>query len=245
VFELLELKGALRTAETGPVVGSVHWAERPRRLHVFSFPNEQHLKLICDLDHLRIERIEALRGSKPPTLWLQLWPTLLRDGELLEGEVRAISLQIPRDAWLEFLSRTRSDQYEVIEVRFRSEEAPAFKAAVGHVRTAQLKLDSGDPNAAVAACRLALDAIIDENPRIPKVQRPEQTKALWALAEAGSHSKSVEQYRTMFSKLQQMTSAPHHNYGAGVGFKRSEAQFAIRTTEALVALLGDLTADTQ
>jgi hypothetical protein len=240
-YELLALTGELRVSEHGPVIGTVHWAERPRPLQTFSFPTDHQLKLICDLDHLRIERIEVLRAGKAPSLSLQLWPTLLRGGELLDGQIRPISLQVARDSWLEFLSRTRSDQYEVIEVRFRPEEAPAYKAALEHVRTARLRLDAGDPKAAVGACRLALDAIIDENPRITKSQRPEETKELWLFAEERSHRKSVEQYKIMFSKLQQMTSTAHHHYAAGVEFRRSEAQFAIRMCEALIALLGDLT----
>ena len=242
-YELRGISGELRLAEHGPIIGTMVWGERPRPLRSHPYPHEHQLKLSCDLDHQRIEAIERLRSGNPPLLSLHLWPTLVRSGELLEGEIRAIPLRIDRESWLEFLSRSRSDQYEVIEVRFRTDEASAFRSALQHVRVARSKIDSGDSKAAVGACRLALDAIIDEHPNIPKGQRQEQTKALWALAEERAHPGSVEQYRTMFSKLYSLTSASHHNYGANVSFQRSEALFTVRMTEGFLALLGELTAD--
>lgn len=163
-YELRDLAGELRLAESGPVVGTIHWSDRHRRVRSSDHPYEQSLKLTCDLDHLRLERLDEPRGSKAPTLWLQLWPRLARDGHILESEVRAFSLGISQEQWLDFLSRTRTDQYELIEVRFNPANADAFKRALDHLRTARATLDAGDPRAAVGHCRLALDALLAEHP---------------------------------------------------------------------------------
>lgn len=240
--ELRGISGELRLEEHGPIVGSVLWSDKPRRVRSSAHPYEHHLKLTCDLDHIRIERIENLRGDKSPGLALNLWPVLVRGGEDLDADARPIRLRIPREEWLEFLSRTRGNQYEILEIRYDPNEAASFQAALGHTRTARALIDNGDPRAAVGACRLALDAILDENPRVPKGSRPDQLKALWTLAEERAHSASVDQYKAVFSKVQALTSVTHHNYGSAVAFRRSEALFTVRMTECLLSLLGDLTA---
>ena len=149
----------------------------------------------------------------------------------------------PREHWLEFLGQSRSTGYSVIEVRFLPSEAAVFQAALGHLRAARASIDAGDLRAAVGSCRLALDAVLDEHPRVPNGPRQEQIKALWELAEERAHTGSVEQNRSIFSKLNSLTSVTHHNYGTAVAFRRSEALFVVQTMESTLALLGGLTTE--
>lgn len=240
-YELIGMSGELRLAEHGHVVGPVLAPGRSSRVRSSAFPHEHQLTLTCDLDHLRLERIEEWRGGQPPRFWLHLWPSLVRAGQYLDSDARAFALHVPREYWLEFLGQSRSTGYSVIEVRFPPSEAAVFQAALGHLRAARASIDAGDLRAAVGNCRLALDAVLDEHPRVPRGPRQEQIKALWELAEERAHSGSVDQYRSIFSKLNGLTSVTHHNYGAAVAFRRSEALFVVQTMESMLALLGDLT----
>lgn len=158
------------------------------------------------------------------------------------GSGKSSVIQMSR-AVLEFLGQSRSTGYSVIEVRFLPSEAAVFQAALGHLRAARAAIDAGDLRAAVGNCRLALDAVLDEHPRVPKGPRQEQIKALWELAAERAHSGSVEQYRSIFSKLNSLTSVTHHNYGTAVAFRRSEALFVVQTMGSTLALLGDLTTE--
>jgi hypothetical protein len=53
----------------------------------------------------------------------------------------------------------------------------------------------------------------------------------------------VDQYRSIYSKLNSLTSVTHHNYGTTVAFRRLEALFVGQTMEGMLALLGDLTSE--
>lgn len=242
-YELAGIGGELRLSELGHVVGSVLAPGRPSRVRSGAYPYEHQLTLTCDLDHLRLERIEEWRGGQPPVFWLQLWLTLVREGQYLESDAHVFRMHVPREQWLEFLGQSRGNGYSVIEVRYLPSEAAVFQAALGHLRAARASIDLGDHRAAVGNCRLALDAVLDEHPRVPKGPRPEQIKALWELAGERADTGNIDQYRTFLSKLNSLTSVTHHNYGTAVAFRRSEALFIVRLTESLLALLGDLTTE--
>ncbi len=110
-FELRELAGELRLTEKGDTIGPIVWAGPRRYVRSSSYGSENQLDLMCDLDALRLERIEEHRDGGEPVLWLVLWPTLADQHGFLDADLHPIQVRIPRDRWLEFIAAVRDQRF--------------------------------------------------------------------------------------------------------------------------------------
>lgn len=142
-------------------------------------------------------------------------------------------MRVPREDWLSFYSEVGGGQFDVIEVQYSSQEAQQFKRAVARIQEARIRIATGDPDGAVALCRNAIDALKHE-------LAPSEEDPLRAVFEARTDQKRATEYLSIVSRLKQLTGFAHHEFGTPMTFTRAEAQFIVRTTESLLALLGRL-----
>lgn len=268
-WELRALAGELRFAEYGDAISLLSWVGPRRYVRSSSYGAENSVSCVCELDPWRVETIERRRDGAPPRFYLQLWPTFLSGSVFLDAEVRSIELRVPREMWLEFLARSGGHQFEVIEIRYRSSEAESFRRGFERLREARMRFNDGLYDEAIAACRKAIEAIGHEAPvtstgksesDTPKKVTPagEQTasrdtssagadnvasagndplRTIFAMA---SDARRAKEYAGIVARLKQLGAFAHHDFGATLTYSRPEAQFIIRTTEGLIALVSEL-----
>lgn len=232
-LEMRDASGELRVAELSDTIGSVAWAGPRRFVRASNYGSESQLRFVCDLDHQRLELIERRRAGGAPVFWLQLWPVLVSGGRFLDAEARAFPLKVSREDWLQFYTEVGGGQFDVIEVQYSAQEAEQFKRAVGRVQEARARIAIGDSDGAVSLCRNAIEALKHE-------LAPSDEDPLKALLERRTDDKRATEYLGIVSRLKQLSGFAHHEFGTPMTFTRAEAQFIVRTTESLLALLGRL-----
>lgn len=236
-FKLRDLSGELRLSQHGDAIGSVRWTGQRGDVASTRYLHEHHLALVCDLDPWRIESIEERRKGEAPTFWLEIWPSIVREGQQLISQLQPIRLDVPRDQWLGFLGRVRHGRFEILEIPFPSDEPEAFKRALEHTKTARLRIDLGDYDEAVGNCRKAIEVVSQCFPK----RDGEEDGLQGALAER-TDGRRAKEYVGIIARLKQLAGFAHHDLGAGgVEYSRVEAQFLVRTTECMLALVGKLT----
>jgi len=236
LFELRALDGELRLTEYGEVVGPLTWAGEKRYIQSSPSSNERELTLACDLDFYRLEQIERFRDGQQPRFWLQLWPTLISSGIFLNAGIHAIEMRPLREDWLAFYGAIGGDQHDIIELRYSARDAAQFERAIVRLREARNRITTGDYDGAVGACRKAIEVFEQE------LDGPNK-EAIGNLIHTRTDAKRAKEYTGIVSRLKQLSGFDHHELGGPITFSRSEAQFLVRCTEALAALLGHFSTD--
>ena len=229
-YWLMDLSGELRFTEHRESIGSVVWKGKRHGITSSPHNSEHQVKLVCDLDHWRLEKIEQRREGKPMTLWLQLWPTLMSKNELLDVKAGPMRMDIPRDLWIDFLSKVNHGQIEIIEVQFDPQEAERFQNALKYTKVARENITKGQYDEAVAVARKALEALsqdLNEGSKSEDILR--------AAMVSSTDEKRAKEYLGIISRIKQLTALAHH--ATGVIYSRVEAQFIVRTTENLIVLV--------
>lgn len=234
-YEWRDVAGELRLSEVGNAVGLVTWAERKRPLQPTRYVHEHQVRLVCELDPWRLEVLERHRNGSAPSLWLQLWPTLLNGTEFLNADARVIRMDIPREQWLEFLARVRGSQFDVLEIQYTAQEAERFQRAISRTREARAQIAGGEYDAAVAECRKVLEALGHE------LKEEGQKEPLRNLFEQRTDPRRAHEYLGIVSRIKQLSGFVHHDFGVPLTYTRAEAQFVLRTTESVLSLVGALT----
>lgn len=234
-YEMRDATGELRLSEHGGVLGSVFWAGPRRHIRSSVYGSENQLRFVCDLDFYRLEQIERRRAGGVATFWLQLWPSLLNGARYLDAEVGPIHFRVPRDEWLSFYSAVGGGHFDIIEIQYSTAEAEQFKRALARIQEARVKIGEGDYDGAVGICRNAIEALRRE---LVSAEEPDPLKALLL---ARTDEPRTTEYLGIVSRLKQLSGFVHHEFGRHVTFSRAEAQFILRTTEALLAFVGRLT----
>lgn len=236
-YEMRDAPGELRLSEHGDVLGTLLWAGSRRHVRSSAHGYENQVQLVCDLDFYRLEQVERRRAGGRASFWIQLWPLLVNADTYLDADVRAFELRLPREEWLQFYTAVGGGQFDIIEVQYSTKEAEQFKRAIARVHEARGKLNSGDYDGAVGICRNAIEALRHE------VDGAGSEDPLKALLLSRTDEKRAAEYLGMVARLKQLSGFAHHEFGAPIVFSRPEAQFLIRSTEALLALLGRLSQD--
>lgn len=235
-YEVTGVTGELRLTEHGSCVAPVYWSGPDRNPRPAHRTYEAPVRLVADLDPWRLERIEAARGANAPLFWVALWLSFVAsNGQQFRDKVLPIRLELSREQWLQFLAAVHHDEFEVIEVRYDKSKAERFRKALQELAAARARIVAGDYNEAVAACRRALEAASGES-EVGKTA--EDWKA--ALAPRTDERRAAE-YAGVFSRLKELAAMTVHNRSEPLVYSRSEALFVVRTTENLLALVGDLT----
>lgn len=233
-FELRDATGELRLSEHSDAIGAVVWAGHRRFVRSSNYGAESQLRFVCDLDHQRLEAIESRRAGGTLKLWLQIWPVLVAGTQFLDGDVGVLQLTVPRDAWLGFYTQVGGGQFDLIEIQYSSREAEQFKRAVTRVQEARARIVNGDYDGAIALCRNAIEALQHEL----DLQDDTPTQAL---LERRTDARRAAEYAGIISRIKRLTNFAHHELGNPMTFSRAEAQFIVRCTESVLALLGRLT----
>jgi hypothetical protein len=234
-LEIREFAGQLRLGESGPVVGELSRIGDRDVIRAYNDGYEQQVPAAVDLDPWRVEAIEAARNGGPPQLWLQVWPTVLASQTPVRASMNALRLQIPRDMWLEFLGKAGGRTYDVLEIAYSRADEEQFKRAVVQLREARVRIVQGEYNAAVELCRKAIEALINELP-------PVEADRMKTLFTRWTDEKRGPEYAGILSRVKNLSNFSHHELGTALSYSRPEAQFVVRVTEGLIALVGGLTA---
>jgi hypothetical protein len=233
-YELLDVSGELRLSEHHDVVGRLYKSGAYRRIRSSPTPQEHQTELLCDLDHQRLEAIEERRKGLAPPFWVQLWLTIAGSVPGMHAQVSPFQLQLPLESWLDFYSKVGAGQFELIEVHYPAREASLFSRATARVRTAREKINEGEYDEAIGLCRKAIEALGHE------LQPAEGQDAIKQLLVRRLDEKRATEYFGVISKIKNLAAFAHHELGKPMTYTRAEAQFIVRTTESLLALVGRL-----
>ena len=153
----------------------------------------------------------------------------MKSGKRQNGQIPGFRLQIPRETWLEFLRRSGSSEFEVVEIQYGPGEREYFKRGVAYVKEAREKLAAGEYDEAVSVCRKVIEAAGHE-------AIPGGADALKQLFVRAAGEKRGTEYGGVLSKVKQLGAFAHHDFGSAMTFSRAEAQFVVRVTESLLSL---------
>jgi len=233
-FEVRDLRGEVRLDEHQNVLGNLVWIGPRRYVRSTSYGSENYVETVCDLDRIRLERLEQYRAGREPILWLALWPTLVDGHGFLDCDINPIRATVPRDKWVSILATLADTRLALLEVARPALESPEFDAAVGHIRDARARVDRGDFDEAVAACRRAIESISNALNVGHKAAELEQ-----ALATLTDESRG-KAYAGIVSRLKDLGGHTIHRPEASGRFTRAEAQFVVGAAEHTLALLATL-----
>lgn len=154
---VVELHGSILISQGGHL-GDLRPANPPVDLRGPFFPPAT---LVMDLDHRRLEGLEALRGGEGVDLSINI------SGRVAAGEKSAtFHLQerypINQGTWVEILGHMGYADILLLEVPVpQKQDAPALAGAIEHLRSAVKFVQGGDNRTAVGTCRKALEALAE------------------------------------------------------------------------------------
>jgi hypothetical protein len=233
-FEMRDLMGQLQLEENALTVGRLEWLGPRRNVRSSGHFSENQVEAICDLDTVRLEGLESRRAGREPIFWLALWPTLVDSQGFLNCDIRPIRAAIPRDNWVSLLSSFRNSRIDVLEIRRPELASPDFDAAVGHLREARTRVDRGDYDEAVAACRRAIESVT------AVLNLGQKATDIETALDAVTDEKRAKAYAGIVARLKELAGHTIHRSHAPGRYVRAEAQFIIGTTEYSIALLAQL-----
>jgi hypothetical protein len=241
---MADITGELRLKEMQEVVAPMFWTGNKHFVKATKRGHEEQVMLTCDLDFQRIELIERWRQGKPPVFWLQLWPTLMANGERLDwAEVRTFQVSITRELWMAFYEQVGGGKFDVIEVQYSAKEAAQFNSAVGQVQKARTQIADGDYDGAVLTCRKAIEQIFKDLPELEAQDIAEseaKDSPIRKFFRLTTDADRGAAYIGILSRIKALSNIAAHGIAAKQIFSREEAQFTLRTTESLLALIGRL-----
>ena len=235
-FDLVALGGELRLQENGPAVGLLHLAD-DQRATSREMPSSDEMLMACDLDERRLEAIERARDGRPPVFWVQLWPVAVMNGRRLNGKLPAIRIEVPRDAWVEFLRAVGFRDKVILELAIPEFATERFQEAALQLRRAQDHLLEGRVEQSMSDCRVVWEAIQTE------LGDDGKNSKLRALLTDRVGKVRADAYMSILSQTKDLASAPGHLYGARAPSIRIEAQVLLGWTASLLALVTELAAE--
>ncbi len=239
-YEMIDLCGEIRLEEQKESIGPILWLEKSQKILSSTTIREQSLKVFCDLDPWRLERIEEYRKGEELKLWLQLWPTFRGKGSFWMIDVRPFRIEVPRDKWLRVQEGLEPGRYEILEIPREHLDDARFEDAMKHLTAARLSIDKGNYEETLRYCRIAIEAFTSA---LEKTHVMKEENDLKGILEVATDERRAKEYCGIISKLKELVSMKLHAYGSESVFSRVEVQFVTRTTENLLALLSKLTAE--
>ncbi|MGH7647747.1 MAG: hypothetical protein ACREND_06490 [Gemmatimonadaceae bacterium] len=234
-LQLRDLSGELRLLQNSDAIGLVHWTGQRRGVR--SGGGETQIPLVCELDPWRLSRLEQWRDGKPPRFWLQLWPALVDDKSWYDADVVGFSVDVPRETWLDVLSRWGSTHYAVLEVPYIGMDPARFQRAVEHLDTARRRLLEGAYTDCVATCRLAIEAMFGDL----DAERGAGADSFADRLPSSVPRERAKVYGRVLAALKDLSHEPHHLSGVPTELSRAEAVFVVQTMAHFFALVGALT----
>ncbi|MDB4877621.1 MAG: hypothetical protein JWM41_4067 [Gemmatimonadetes bacterium] len=237
-IEIPDVHGELRLGQHSDGLAILTRMGERRALRSSPEGFDTQVELACELDPYRLELIERRRGGAPPLFWLQIWPTTVAAAAELVLSVPVIELHVQQQTWLDFLKATGVGEYEIVEIQYGPAEREYFRRGIERVREARLKITEGEYDEAVSLCRKVLEAAGHD------LSPGRSDSALKDLFIRAAGDKRGGEYAGVLSKVKQLASFVHHDFGSHLTYSRSEAQFIIRVTESLLSLASHFAAHT-
>lgn len=233
-FELRDLRGELRLEENSRALGLVQWTGPRWHVRSAKYVSAGDLEVVCDLDHARLERLESHRNGGEAIMYLAFWPTLVDRQGFLDAEMGATRISVPRDRWLQVLDGLSQVRHTLLEVPHPGTASPQFDAALGHLKDATTRIDRGDFDEAVAACRRGIEATLKA------LSISSEAGALESALAAVTDDKRAKAYAGIVSRLKELGNYSIHRAEAPGRFTRAEARFVVGSAHHTVTLLATL-----
>lgn len=234
-YQIVNVTGELRLGYGGgsaPLVGRLWPTQGTIEIRSSQYHSEDQIQLACDLDLNRLEKIEEHRNGQPARFSLILWPVITRTGQRVRTQMHSLAFEIPRDEWLEFLSKVRYGEYELLEIKRLTHELDVFADVKEQLQVARERINRGEYNSAVSAVRTALERAIQQaRPGNPPLKE---------LLSAKTDATRGAAYAGIVTQVKELGNRAVHKPDASVNFSRAEALFILRTAESAIALLGQL-----
>lgn len=232
-FQLADLEGELFLAN-GQLVGSLRWCGPRSHARATTYPAETRIALVCDLDAMRVARVEEARAGADATFRAAFWLSLQDTKGDIAATLDAIHITIPREEWLKVIGGFLNTRYELVEIPYPALVEPEFEATVSHLRDGIAKINRGEYDDAVAACRRAIESLV------ATLDVGHKGLELQAALTPHSDSKRAEAYAGIISRIKALGNMTIHRRHALGKFTRAEAQFVVGTTAHSLALVARL-----
>jgi hypothetical protein len=241
---LLHLNGVFTIGNTR--LGECHltpniYAENPE------YPHHQNIEIPIQFDWFRVRRIEELRKGDVVAN-LNLTPVFAIHGEggaiirIFNRDTYELHMEIPQSQWTnKVLPGLGYGNIALIELPFPPQLAEPFQTGVKEIQRAIDHFVEGNPPEAIAACRNALQAVVDSKPTEKSAEESNSFPARverFAKQHLGKQTRSKrELFMTTMKSLWTFTSISVHPDGDEF-FTRDDAEFVIRQTVAIVGYAG-------
>lgn len=232
-FMIAALGGQLRWgSDTGPVIGDL---SIPKGLEYLRSnpPHGRRFTMCCDVPHQVLTRLEAERAGATPVFWMDLAGSWAIDGGIEPIYQRPWRFEVPTTMWLEFLSTSGYEDFDVVEIRRVLKEGGSLQGAVDHLNAARA-LVASDPSEAVGICRMVIEAAEAE-------LKTQGHRTLSDYLATCTDERRGKHYSRIVSSLKQLAGFSHHHFGQDSVFTRPEALALVRLCEALLLMASELT----
>lgn len=233
-FEMRDLHGEIRLEEVSRAIGSLSWIGPRRFVRSAPYPSENQIEVACELDWLRLERLEEYRAGGEATLWFALWPSLVDGKGHLDCEVPPFRAAIPRDHWLRLIGGLTDTRRSLLEIVQPATDSPEFAAAIGHLQEAVSRINRGDYDEAVAGCRRAIESMCSA------LNVPSKPSALETALGSVCDAKRAKAYGGIVGRLKELGNFTIHRSEAPGRYTRAEALFVVGATQSAAGLLSAL-----
>jgi hypothetical protein len=152
----------------------------------------------------------------------------------VNAKVQPISIEVPRDRWVEFLGASGFHDKVVLELAIPEFAPVNFREAVHQLQRAQEHLLEARFEQCMSECRLVWEAVR------PELEDDKTSAKLRALLVHRVGEVRARAYMSILSQTKQLASAPVHLHGARAPALRSEAHVLLTCTASLLALVTEL-----
>ncbi len=235
-YELIDLCGELRLSEQTETIGTFEWIGQRHQTKSGTKPQGHRINLHCDLDPRRIEAIEKHRDGKPPTFFIELWPTLAGKDYFTNIQTRPTRITIDRDKWVKILSGLRYGNFDVIEIPRGEMDFEGFEKTIRYLKESHKRLNLGDYDDCLSKCRMAIESMQKLMPKREDTSDSHFKKYL----EEKLGEESAKEYTGIISRVKQLMQSSVHDFGDDIDVKRAQVRFLMRSTENILYLLGSL-----
>ncbi|MES2124318.1 MAG: hypothetical protein V4503_06470 [Gemmatimonadota bacterium] len=233
-FRLHDIRGEVRLQAHGSALAFLHWTD-PQHLPQSSGEfNESQVELVCDLGPDRVERIEEVRAGGESVLHVALWPMIEDNEGSVLAQVNTLRLPIPIEKWLTILAAIQGSGTSLVEIPHPALGGPEFQYALSHLRDAKARVDRGDFDEAIGACRRALEGTGKA------LNLDLRAEALTPRLEGVLEVERAKSITSIITKLRALGSASIHRGSLSTEFLRADAQFVVACTAHAMALLARL-----
>ena len=231
-YRFATLGGQLRWgAEDGPVIGDLSFPRMLAHCKSTDYHSEQWFEVSCDVPYHVLSRLDERRAGGPMVTWMDL-----HGSWAIGGTVEPIMLlrpwqvEVPAEMWVKFLNESGYFDFNLIMIHHVIRDGGHSGPTVAYLAEAR-ELLSSDPRAAVAKCRLVLEAAEEA------LDMQNQPKQWTSKLETYTAPARAPGYDKIIRGIKKVISTTHHKSGEEKDVSIAEGKAIVLMCEALVEML--------